>query len=180
MAAGERRFPARVGELLEAALRAFAVGGYAGTTTAEVAREAGVSQPYIIRTFGTKERLFVETHRHAGAKIVAAFRRAGERAGGFDPRALGIAYRELAAAQPEALRICTHAFSATRHPAIAAEARRQFAEICRVLRDLGATDEQLRDFIGRGMLINSVLAMRLPEHAEAAELAGLLATVLGG
>ena len=46
--------------VLEAATRAFARGGYAGTSTDRVAREAGVSQPYVVRIFGTKLELFLE------------------------------------------------------------------------------------------------------------------------
>ncbi len=172
------RYPARIDELLEASVRAFAVGGYAGTSTAEVAREAGVSQPYIVRVFGTKEALFIETHRYAGAKVVAAFRVAAESAGGFEPRALGRAYHDLVLRERDALMIHMHGFSATRHPAIAAEARRLFREIHHLLRDLGATEEELRDFLGRGMLINNLLAMRIPEHADELDLVRFLRTVL--
>ena len=35
--------------VLEAATRAFARSGYAGTSTDAVAKEAGVSQPYVVR-----------------------------------------------------------------------------------------------------------------------------------
>ena len=42
--------------VLAAATRAFARGGYAGTSTDAVAKEAGVSQPYVVRIFGTKLR----------------------------------------------------------------------------------------------------------------------------
>ena len=50
MSAEERR------ELvLTAATRAFARGGFAGTSTDTIAREAGVSQPYVVRIFGTKQ-----------------------------------------------------------------------------------------------------------------------------
>ena len=53
MPAGERR------ELvLQAATRAFAAGGYAGTSTDAVAKEAGVSQPYVVRMFGTGRKVW--------------------------------------------------------------------------------------------------------------------------
>ena len=38
--------------VLAAATRAFARSGYAGTSTDAVAREAGVSQPYVVRLYG--------------------------------------------------------------------------------------------------------------------------------
>ena len=54
MPAAERR------ELvLGEAMAAFAVHGYAGTSTEEVARRAGISQPYLFRLFPTKKALFL-------------------------------------------------------------------------------------------------------------------------
>ncbi|WP_320673142.1 TetR/AcrR family transcriptional regulator [Patulibacter defluvii] len=175
----DRRYPARIVELLDAAVRAFAVGGYSGTSTAQVAREAGVSQPYIMRVFGTKEQLFIDTHQHAGAMIHAAFAEAGERAGGFDPVAIGQAYRDLVLTQREALLIFAHGFSASGHPRIAAEARRLMAQLHHLLCGLGASEAQLRDFIGRGMLINNILLAGVPEHAEDLGLQGFLLATFG-
>lgn len=51
--------------------------GYAGTTTTTtdaVAREAGVSQPYVVRMFGTKRDLFLEVFAGATDRIESAFR----------------------------------------------------------------------------------------------------------
>jgi len=176
---GERRYPARINELLDAAVRAFAVGGYAGTSTAEVAREAGVSQPYIMRVFGTKEQLFIDTHQHAGAMIHDAFADAGRRTGGFDPIAVGRAYRDLVLTRRDAVLIFAHGFSASGHPRIAQEARRLMAQLHHLLRDLGASEEQLRDFIGRGMLINNLLLAEVPQHAGELGLEGFLTAVFG-
>src|ERR1700683_1174423 len=54
MPAAERR------ELvLEGAVAGFAGGGLAGTSTEDVARRAGISQPYLFRLFPTKKALFV-------------------------------------------------------------------------------------------------------------------------
>ena len=46
-------------EIVEVALRHFAKGGYHGTSTEAIAREAGISQPYLFRLFRTKRDLFV-------------------------------------------------------------------------------------------------------------------------
>ncbi|MCU1580821.1 MAG: TetR/AcrR family transcriptional regulator, partial [Microbacteriaceae bacterium] len=43
--------------ILEAATRVFGDRGYIGATTNLVAVAAGVSQPYVVRIFGTKEKL---------------------------------------------------------------------------------------------------------------------------
>src|ERR1700731_2505348 len=55
MPAAERR------ELvLDAAVAEFALHGMAGTSTEDVARQAGISQPYLFRLFPTKKALFLE------------------------------------------------------------------------------------------------------------------------
>jgi len=69
--------------VLEAATRAFARGGYAGTSTDAVGKEAGVSQPYVVRIFGTKQQLFLEVLGRTCETIRAAF--AAVIAEGFDP-----------------------------------------------------------------------------------------------
>src|SRR6476659_11083238 len=70
--------------VLDAATRAFARSGYAGTSTDAVAKEAGVSQPYVVRIFGTKLDLFLEVFTHATGRIAAAFQGVLA-AGPFDP-----------------------------------------------------------------------------------------------
>lgn len=51
--------PERRRALLEAALRVFSTGSYAGATTAEIARAAGVSEPILYRHFACKRDLYV-------------------------------------------------------------------------------------------------------------------------
>ncbi len=54
------RLPAaeRRREIVEAALRVFSNGSYAGATTAGIAREAGVSEPILYRHFASKRELY--------------------------------------------------------------------------------------------------------------------------
>lgn len=59
--------------IVAAATEQFARGGYAGTTTDEVARAAGVSQPYVVRMFGGKAKLFAAVFTAAFERIVAVF-----------------------------------------------------------------------------------------------------------
>ncbi|MFH5879913.1 TetR/AcrR family transcriptional regulator [Arthrobacter sp. NA-172] len=60
--------------ILEAATGVFAERGYAGSTTDQVAKAAGISQPYVVRMFGTKETLFLEALDRAQDKLLRAFR----------------------------------------------------------------------------------------------------------
>jgi AcrR family transcriptional regulator len=56
-----QRLPAaeRRQALINAALRVFAGGSYSGATTAEIAREAGVSEPILYRHFASKRDLYL-------------------------------------------------------------------------------------------------------------------------
>ena len=59
--------------VLQAATRAFARRGYNATSTDEVAREAGVSQPYVVRIFGTKLELFLQVFERALEQVRLTF-----------------------------------------------------------------------------------------------------------
>jgi AcrR family transcriptional regulator len=63
MAAADRRR-----HLVETALRLFTEGSYRGTTTAEIARTAGVSEPILYRHFASKRDLYLAALEHVWAK----------------------------------------------------------------------------------------------------------------
>jgi AcrR family transcriptional regulator len=183
MSADERRE-----QVLAAATRAFARAGYAGTSTDVVARESGVSQPYVVRMFGTKQQLFLEVFERATDRIKAAFQEVldGYSTGDpFDPdddadwATLGAAYTELLADR-DFLLVMMHGFAAGGDEAIGAQARRGMSAIYEVLLRTGCSDERATDFIAHGMLLNVMLAMRAPEHLdESGALAGLTACAFG-
>ena len=50
------------------AFRHFAEGGYNGTSTEAIAREAGISQPYLFRLFRTKKELFLACSETAASR----------------------------------------------------------------------------------------------------------------
>lgn len=58
---GQTRLPAaeRRQAILDAALRVFVGGSYSGATTAEIAREAGISEPILYRHFASKRELYL-------------------------------------------------------------------------------------------------------------------------
>jgi AcrR family transcriptional regulator len=62
--------------IVEAALRVFSTGSYAGATTAGIAREAGVSEPILYRHFSSKRDLYIacldEAWRRIRERIEAA------------------------------------------------------------------------------------------------------------
>lgn len=162
--------------ILAAAATAFARGGWNGTSTDAVAREAGVSQPYVVRMFGTKAELFREVFARALADIVEAFDTELDRIeaepDGPSPDSdeywarLGAAYGDLIS-HGDMLLVMMHGFAAGGTPEIGAQARATMSQIYTLIRTrTGCTPEKAREFIAQGMLLNILLAMRAPEHAE--------------
>jgi AcrR family transcriptional regulator len=55
--------------IVDAALRVFSEGSYRGTTTAEIAREAGVSEPILYRHFASKRDLYLAAIEEAWKRL---------------------------------------------------------------------------------------------------------------
>ena len=86
-------------EILDAALAEFAERGLHGASTEEIARRAGISQPYVFRLFGTKKELFRAVVARCFRETLEMFQRAAEGMRGEEALdAIGKAYGELLAA----------------------------------------------------------------------------------
>jgi AcrR family transcriptional regulator len=145
-------------QLVVAAVTAFCRGGYAGTTTDQVARLAGVSQPYVIRLFGTKQQLFTAALKSAADRVEERFRAAAAQAPTL--ASLGAAYDELLA-EREVLTILLHGFAAGSDPEIGPVVRECFGRVYSTVRELtGASAEETWDFLANGMLLTVLGAMR--------------------
>src|SRR5438309_11894143 len=72
------RLPAaeRRRDLIETAIRLFTEGSYHGTTTAEIARAAGISEPILYRHFASKRELYLAGLEHVWTKVRAGWERA--------------------------------------------------------------------------------------------------------
>jgi AcrR family transcriptional regulator len=64
MPAAERRQ-----KLVETAIRVFSEGSYRGTTTAEIAKAAGVSEPILYRHFASKRDLYLAALDHVWSQV---------------------------------------------------------------------------------------------------------------
>src|SRR3954447_5453125 len=84
-------------EILEAARIAFADGGLEGTSTEDIARRVGISQPYLFRLFGTKKQLFIAVVERSFEELLVTFREAVARSDETLPpdHRIGKAYIEL-------------------------------------------------------------------------------------
>jgi len=149
----------RGAEVLQAAVQAFAMSGYDGTKTDEIARLAGVSQPYVIRLFGTKQELFLAAVRSACERIEQTFRDAAAETP--ELIALGRNYERLFD-EPEVLLVLLQGFSASGDPVIGDCVRERFGRIYALVRELtGASPEQAREFLSAGMLLTVMSAMQV-------------------
>lgn len=163
MSADERR-----ALVVRAATAAFADGGYAGTSTEDVARRAGISQPYVFRLFGSKKELFLEVVQACFRRTAAAFESAAEGLEGPEAlAAMGAAYSELVK-DPELLLVEMHAFTAAVHDEsvrdVARDGMRLVWEVAS--RSSGAGPGELQSWLAMGMLINVVAALGLEDLDE--------------
>jgi AcrR family transcriptional regulator len=149
--------------ILQAATRSFAAGGYAGTSTDAVAKEAAVSQPYVVRMFGTKLELFLAVFGRACDRIEAAFQAVLDEQP-FDPASeddkerMALAYSALLA-DTDFLHVLMHGFSASAVPEIGVLARDGMGRIYATLLATGWSAEDVRDFIAHGMLLNVLVSI---------------------
>ena len=159
MTADERRE-----QILQAALVVFAHGGYAGTSTDQVAREAGVSQPYVVRLFGSKQQLFGEVYERACRRILDALSIVPP---GPDAKAeMGEAYLTLVTDR-DLLLMVMHGFAAGSEPEIGRLARWTLTEVFRMYRErTGGGPDEAREFLAHGMLINVMMASDAPDHLD--------------
>src|ERR1051325_11120065 len=85
-------------EILEAALIEFAERGLHGASTEEIAKRAGISQPYVFRLFGSKKDLFTAPFAPCLRETLELFQRAAEgKRGAEGLEAMGGAYEQLLA-----------------------------------------------------------------------------------
>jgi len=171
MSGAERR-----DQILGAARRVFAEGGYAASTD-DIARAAGVSQPYVVRLFGSKRDLFLAAYRQATQEIIEAL--AAVPAGPDAAERMGDAYVSLVADR-DLLRLVMHGFVAAADPEVGRAARHCLGESFRLFRErAGGDDEEAVRFVSTGMLINVMLAADAPaHHGEDAGMDALMACTI--
>jgi AcrR family transcriptional regulator len=154
-------------EILAVAIAHFALGGYHGTSTEVIAREAGISQPYLFRLFRTKRELFLACMTLACEKVLTVFRRAaGAAPPGERLTAMGSAYVHELLPDRHAVLMLMQAFAASSDPEIRIPVRERYGEIVtEVARLADATPEEVWPFFATGALLNIVATLDLDEIA---------------
>ena len=153
-------------EIVGIALRHFAEGGFHGTSTEAIAREAEISQPYLFRLFRTKRELFLACSDRCFGRVTEVFRAAAEAAPeGERKTAMGDAYEAVLLPDRHMLLFQMQAYSIS-EPVIRAHVREGFMELVRTVAELaGFTPEETWDFFAYGMLLNVTTALDLPREA---------------
>ena len=59
--------------VVAAATREFSARGYAGTSTQDIAKRVGVSQPYLFQLFGTKSDMFIAAIEECFRRVTTTF-----------------------------------------------------------------------------------------------------------
>ncbi|KDA07025.1 TetR family transcriptional regulator [Microbacterium sp. CH12i] len=150
-------------QILLAAIAVFGARGYVGTTTDEVARAAGVSQPYVVRLFGSKENLFLGAMDEALDRLMTSFRAAiaVDDSDRTAKQSIGDAYVELLSIRG-LHQTLAHSYLLGGHPVIGPAARAGFTMVWRFFREEAGLDaEQARMFLAEGMLISTMIGLRL-------------------
>ena len=162
MSAAERREM-----VLEAAVAEFAAHGLAGTSTEDVARQAGISQPYLFRLFPTKKALFLALVQRCFQRVKDTFiAAAAGRTGDEALEAMGDAYERLLDDRTLLL-LQMQAYAACDDPEIRAATRDGYKKLWELTERLtGLPFQRVVDFFAMGMLMNVAAALDLPAVDE--------------
>jgi AcrR family transcriptional regulator len=157
----------RRAEIIALAIEQFALGGYKGTSTDAIAREAGISQPYLFRLFKTKRELFLACNAVSESRILETFRAAADGVPKADVlAAMGRAYVELLA-DKTGLLFQMQSYAACSDPVIQARVREGYAMLVdEVTRLSGAQPGEVFQFFSYGMLLNVVASLDLEAIAD--------------
>src|SRR5215212_4372891 len=155
-------------EILDAAIAEFAERGLAAASTEAIAKQAGISQPYVFRLFGTKKELFMATVSRCLRETLETFQRAAEGKRGEEAfRAMGDAYMQLLADRTR-LRAQMQAYAACDDVEVRQIVRDGFGDlVAYVERVSDLPPAEVSRFFATGMLMNVLASIDLYDQPEA-------------
>jgi AcrR family transcriptional regulator len=153
--------------VLEAAVAEFATHGLAGTSTENVARRAGISQPYLFRLFPTKKALFLALVDRCFRRVQETFIAAAEGLTGDEAlSAMADSYTRLLDDRTLLL-LQMQIYAACSDPEIRDATRAVYKRLWETVeRITGLPFQIVVDFFAVGMLMNVAAAMDLPSVDE--------------
>jgi AcrR family transcriptional regulator len=154
--------------VLDAAVIEFADHGFEGASTEDIARRAGISQPYLFRLFGTKKELFKASVARCLRETLEMFQRAAEGKRGEDAlHAIGQAYQKQLEEDRTRLRAQMQAYAACDDPEIRDVVRAGFGDLVAYVRRVSGADwPTVWGFFSTGMLLNVLASMHVDNEPE--------------
>ena len=151
-------------QVLAIAEQHFAETGFHGASTEAIAREAGITQAYVFRLFGTKKLLFVTCVDAAFERMTLAMLAAAGDATGLDAlSAMGREYDAMLADRTTLL-LQLQGFAAAGDPEVRAAVRDSFGRLWQAVADTARLDPvTVKTFLAFGMLLNTSAALDLRE-----------------
>ena len=157
-------------EVIAAAIVEFATYGYYGGSTERIAQAAGISQPYVLRLFGTKKAIFLAAFQRVCSNIMETWRIANdrldreERASSPTPSerlyAMGESFLDLVTHVND-LRLVLQAFSSAEDDDIRTAAHAGLKEMFDwVWRTTGAGINDVRQHFSYGMMLMVAASIR--------------------
>ena len=155
-------------QVLDAAFAVFAEKGLHGSSTEEIAKQAGISQPYVFRLFGTKKQLYMAVTARCFRATLELFQRAAEGKRGQDAlNAIGEAYGNLLATDRTFLRAQMQSYAACDDPEICAVVQQGYGDLVTYVERVSGMDEAtVASFFASGMLMNVMASMHLDNTSE--------------
>lgn len=155
MSGAERR-----SQVLSVAATEFAAHGLYGASTESIAREAGITQAYVFRLFGTKKALFLELVTGAFDRVADGMMQAAGDADGLAAlERMGEQYYDLLADRTSLL-LQLQGFAACGDTEVRTSVRECFARMWQVVADTTGVDPvTVKSFLAFGMLLNDGAAL---------------------
>ena len=154
---------ARREAVVEAARHEFARHGLHGASTDAIARQAGISQPYLFRLFGSKKELFLAVNEACFARTLETFRTAASGRSGDDAlRAIAGAYAGLIESDRSMLQGQLQAYAASvEDEEIRRSTARGYSRLVDYVETVSGADRgTVSRFFAKGMLMNVLAAMQ--------------------
>ncbi|MDA3628488.1 TetR/AcrR family transcriptional regulator [Saccharopolyspora oryzae] len=161
MSGAERR-----AQVLGIAAEEFAEHGLHGASIDAIARNAGITQAYVFRMFGTKKALFLELVRAAFDRLTDGMRDAAGSRSGLDAlSAMGAQYYDLLADRTNLL-LQLQGFAACGDEEVREAVRSCFSRMWDTAAGItGLEPVTVKSFLAFGMLLNAGAAMDV-EHVD--------------
>jgi AcrR family transcriptional regulator len=153
--------------VLDAATREFGLRGLHGASTDDIARAAGISQPYLFRLFGSKKELYLAACQRCTDELHAVFAQAAQGRSGVEAlQAMGDAYIQIMQ-DNDRLMLMLKSWTSSDDPDIARVTRGGWRNLVDLAeQSSGEPASVVSRFFANGMLITIFMSLNLVDDPE--------------